>query len=73
MAKVLPTDTLLHALRRMRQVGCVLGLVLDARGRVLGLVTEEELVRAWASDPLVTVSEVMVPGTPGLTDGTPLG
>jgi CBS domain-containing protein len=60
--KVLHTDTLLYTLRRMRQLGSVLALVVDAWGRPVGVVTEEELVRAWASGPLVEVRKVMCPG-----------
>lgn len=69
VGKVLHTDTLLTAVQRMRQLGCALVRVVDGGGQTLGLVTEREVMRAWQRDPLVAVSEVMVPGTPGLGDG----
>jgi hypothetical protein len=59
VAKVLPTDTVLGTLGLMRRLGCQLATVVDGWGRLVGLVTEEELVAAWAAGPLAAVGELV--------------
>jgi predicted transcriptional regulator len=56
---ILPTDTLLCALRVMERHQLRLLPVVEETGVLLGLVTEAHLLEAWAEDPLRHVSEVM--------------
>jgi CBS domain-containing protein len=56
---VLPTDTLLCALRVMEQHRVRLLPVVGREGEFLGLVSEEHILEAWGRDPLQLVFEVM--------------
>ncbi|MBN1209180.1 MAG: CBS domain-containing protein [Myxococcaceae bacterium] len=59
LVTVLPTDTLLCALRVMERHQLRLLPVVEETGVLLGLVSEERLLEAWGEDPLQYVSEVM--------------
>lgn len=56
---ILPTDTLLCALRVMERHGIRLLPVVKETGALLGLVSEEHILGAWREDPLQPVLEVM--------------
>jgi CBS-domain-containing membrane protein len=56
---LLPTDTLLRALRMMEQHQVWLLPVVEQAGGLLGLVTREHLLSAWRVDPLLPVASVM--------------
>jgi CBS domain-containing protein len=56
---ILPTDTLLGALRVMERHQLRLLPVVEETGVLLGLLTEAHILEAWAEDPLRRVSEVM--------------
>jgi CBS domain-containing protein len=56
---VLPTDTLLCALRAMEQHRVRLLPVVEKTGEFLGLISEEHILGAWGADPLQLVFEVM--------------
>jgi CBS domain-containing protein len=56
---VLPTDTLLYALRMMERYKVRLLGVMGETGVLLGLVTEAHILKSWAEDPLLPVAEVM--------------
>ena len=56
---VLPTDTLLCALRTMEQHQVRLLPVVEATGAFVGLISEAHILEAWGEDPLRLVSEVM--------------
>ncbi len=63
---VLPTDTLVCALRVMERHGVRLLPVMEETGTLLGLVSEEHILQAWTEDPLQPVAGVMaVCGLPG--------
>lgn len=63
---VLPTDTLVSALRVMERHQVQLLPVIEATGELLGLISEAHILQAWSEDPLQAVSEVMaVCGLPG--------
>lgn len=55
---LLPTDTLLRALRMMEQRRVCLLLVVG-EGGVVGLVSRARLLSAWREDPLQPVGRVM--------------
>lgn len=59
---VLPTDTLLCALRVMEQHRVCLLPVVGKTGEFLGLISEGHILEAWGEDPLQLVFEVMVGG-----------
>jgi CBS domain-containing protein len=62
---ILPTDTLLSALRIMEQHQLRLLPVVAETGGLLGLISEAHILEAWREDPLQLVSEVMAEcGTP---------
>ena len=56
---LLPTDTLLRALRVMEQCQVWLLPVVEEAGGLLGLVTREHLLSAWRVDPFLPVAAVM--------------
>lgn len=56
---VLPTDTLLCALRVMERHQVRLLPVMEGGGVLLGLISEAKILEAWGVDPLQRVSEVM--------------
>src|SRR5689334_23218864 len=56
---VLPTDTLLCALRVMERHQVHLLPVVEEKGTLLGLISEARILEAWEVDPLKMVSEVM--------------
>ncbi|MDY7226026.1 CBS domain-containing protein [Hyalangium rubrum] len=56
---VLPTDTLLCALRVMEAHHLRLLPVVEETGVLLGLVSEAHILQAWGEGPLQPVSEVM--------------
>ncbi|WP_044188423.1 HPP family protein [Hyalangium minutum] len=56
---VLPTDTLLCALRVMERHQVRLLPVVEEKGTLLGLISEARILEAWEVDPLLRVSEVM--------------
>lgn len=56
---VLPTDTLLCALRVMERHQVRLLPVMEGEGTLLGLISEAKILEAWEVDPLQRVSEVM--------------
>jgi CBS domain-containing protein len=63
---VLPTDTLLCALRRMQEHRICLLPVVEETGALLGLISEAHILEAWEEDPLRLVREVMAEcGPPG--------
>lgn len=63
---VLPTDTLLCALRVMERHQVRLLPVVEEKGTLLGLISEARILKAWEVDPLLRVSEVMEEcGPPG--------
>jgi predicted transcriptional regulator len=63
---VLPTDTLVRALRVMERHQVQLLPVMERTGELLGLISEESILKAWSVDPLQPVSEVMaICGLPG--------
>jgi predicted transcriptional regulator len=67
---VLPTDTLLCALRVMEQHQLRLLPVVGRTGEFLGLISEEHILEAWGEDPLQLVFEVMAEcGPPGEGEG----
>ena len=49
---VLPTDTLLCALRRMQEHRICLLPVVEETGALLGLISEAHILEAWDEDPL---------------------
>lgn len=61
---VLPTDTLLCALRVMERHQVRLLPVVEETGELLGLVSEEHILGAWGEDPLQLVREVMAESGP---------
>jgi predicted transcriptional regulator len=67
---VLPTDTLLCALRRMQEHRICLLPVVEETGEFLGLISEAHILEAWEEDPLRPVREVMAEcGPPGEAPG----
>jgi CBS domain-containing protein len=56
---VLPTDTLLCALRVMERHQVRLLPVVEEQGTLLGLISEARILEAWEVDPLQEVSAVM--------------
>jgi predicted transcriptional regulator len=56
---VLPTDTLLCALRVMKEHQVSLLPVMEETGALVGLIHETHILEAWEEDPLRYVSEVM--------------
>jgi CBS domain-containing protein len=63
---VLPTDTLLCALRVMERYQVRLLPVVKEKGVLLGLISEARILEAWGEGPLQLVSEVMAEcGLPG--------
>jgi len=56
---VLPTDTLLCALRVMERHQVRLLPVVEETGMLRGLISEARILEAWEVDPLQRVSEVM--------------
>ncbi len=63
---VLPTDTLLCALRVMKEHRVRLLPVVEETGALLGLISEAHILEAWEVDPLRLVREVMAEcGPPG--------
>lgn len=58
-ATVLPTDTLLCALRVMDQHCLTLLPVMASTGGLLGLISERHILAAWTRGPLALVAEVM--------------
>ena len=56
---VLPTDTLMSALRVMERHRVQLLPVMEETGKLLGLLSEEHILQAWTEDPLQPVAGVM--------------
>lgn len=56
---LVPTDTLLHALRVMERCGTSLLPVVGEKGGLVGLVSREHILSAWKVDPLLPVALVM--------------
>jgi CBS-domain-containing membrane protein len=56
---LLPTDTLLRALRVMEQRGVWLLPVVEQAGGLVGLVSRAHILSAWRVDPLLPVAMVM--------------
>lgn len=56
---VLPTDTLLYALRVMERHRARLLAVVGETGLLLGLLYEAHLLKAWGHNPLLPVASVM--------------
>lgn len=56
---VLPTDTLLYALRVMERHHVRLLAVVSETGLMVGVVCESHLLRAWEDNPLLPVGSVM--------------
>jgi predicted transcriptional regulator len=56
---LLPTDTLLRALRVMERRGVWLLPVVEKAGGLVGLVSREHILSAWRVDPLLPVAMVM--------------
>jgi CBS domain-containing protein len=56
---VLPTDTLLCALRLMEEHQVRVLPVVEETGALLGLIHEAHILGAWEEDPLGLVAEVM--------------
>jgi predicted transcriptional regulator len=56
---LLPTDTLLRALRVMEQRQVWLLPVREEEGVLLGLITREHILSAWKVDPFLPVAAVM--------------
>ena len=61
---LLPTDTLLRALRVMERLQVRLLPVMEQAGGLLGLVTREHLLSAWRVDPFLPVAAVMAARKP---------
>lgn len=71
---VLPTDTLLCALRVMEQHQVRLLPVVQETGELVGLISEEHILEGWGEGPLRLVLEVMAEcGPPGQEEGAALG
>jgi predicted transcriptional regulator len=75
---VLPTDTLLCALRVMEEHHVRLLPVVEETGEFRGLISEQHILAAWGEDPLQLVLEVMAECGPpaeeeGDEEGTELG
>ncbi len=58
-AALVPTDTLLRALRVMEQCGTSLLPVVGETGGLVGLVSRDHILAAWKVDPLLPVALVM--------------
>jgi CBS domain-containing protein len=58
-AFLLPTDTLLRALRVMEQYRLWLLPVREEAGRFVGLISRSHVLLAWKVDPLLPVALVM--------------
>ena len=56
---LVPTDTLLRALRVMERCGASLLPVVGEAGGLVGLVSRAHVLAAWKVDPLLPVSLVM--------------
>jgi len=65
---VLPTDTLLCALRVMERHQVSLLPVVEETGTLLGLISEARILEAWEVDPLLMVAEVMAECGPPCED-----
>ena len=63
---VLPTDTLLWALRLMERHRIRLLAVVEETGALVGVISEAHILQAWTAGPLQPVCEVMAAcGQPG--------
>ncbi len=58
---LLPTDTLLRALRVMERHRVSLLPVREAEGGLVGLVSSAHILSAWEVNPLLPVALVMAP------------
>jgi CBS domain-containing protein len=56
---LLPTDTLLRALRVMERHGVSLLPVVEEAGGMVGLISRAHVLSAWRVDPLLPVGLVM--------------
>ncbi len=56
---LLPTDTLLRALRVMERHGVSLLPVVEEAGGLVGLISRAHVLSAWRVDPLLPVGLVM--------------
>ncbi|MCY1073650.1 CBS domain-containing protein [Archangium lansingense] len=56
---LVPTDTLLRALRVMERCGASLLPVVGEAGGLVGLVSRAHVLAAWKVDPLLPVALVM--------------
>lgn len=56
---LVPTDTLLHALRVMERRGTSLLPVVGEQGGLVGLVSRAHVLAGWKVDPLLPVALVM--------------
>lgn len=68
---VLPTDTLLCALRVMKEHRVRLLPVVEETGAFCGLISEAHILGAWEEDPLRLVCEVMAECGPPAEDEEP--
>ncbi len=70
---LVPTDTLLRALRVMERCGASLLPVVGETGGLVGLVSRDHILSAWKVDPLLPVALVMAAyeGRPGPGSGYP--
>ncbi len=64
---LVPTDTLLRALRVMERRGTSLLPVVGEKGGLVGLISRAHILAAWKVDPLLPVALVMAAyeGRPG--------
>ena len=56
---LVPTDTLLRALRMMERYRLALLPVVEETGKLVGLLSQAQVMSAWGVDPLLPVSLVM--------------
>lgn len=69
---LVPSDTLLHALRVMERYAVCLLPVVEEAGGLVGLISREHVLAAWRVDPLLPVSLVMAAcGRPGASAHVP--
>jgi CBS domain-containing protein len=69
---LVPTDTLLRALRVMERCGISLLPVVGEEGGLVGLVSRAHVLAAWKVDPLLPVALVMVAYEGRLGGGDPV-
>ena len=67
-AQVFPTDTLLCALRVMKEHHVALVPVMDGEGHLVGILSDQHVRVAWAQGPLTPVARVMTAHHPVETE-----